>query len=144
MLQWFAMPSSRGSSRPRDWTCISLYLLHWQASSLALAPPRKPHFKRLLIINLIVLGPFRLSASSCEFRQTVSFKDWKIHLGCQIYGLPWWLSGKGFTCSTGDAGSIPESGTSPGEKNDHHVAVHSIPSFIEKQWTYTSRKFNKL
>ena len=24
VLEWVAMPSSRGSSRPRDWTCISL------------------------------------------------------------------------------------------------------------------------
>ena len=115
MLEWFAMPSSRGSSWPRDWTCVSLYLLYWQASSLSLAPLRKPHF-RLLIIKF----------------------------NCQIYGVPWWLSGKGFTCNARNAGSIPESGKSPGEKNDHHIAVHSIPGFIENQWTYTSRKFSKL
>ena len=29
ILEWVAMPSSRGSSLPRDWTSIS-YLLHWQ------------------------------------------------------------------------------------------------------------------
>ena len=28
-----AMPASRGSSQPRDWTCISC-LLHWQVGSL--------------------------------------------------------------------------------------------------------------
>ena len=28
ILEWFAMPSSRGSSWPRDWTCISLWFLH--------------------------------------------------------------------------------------------------------------------
>ena len=32
--EWVAMPSSRGSSWPRDWTCVSGYLLHWQAGSL--------------------------------------------------------------------------------------------------------------
>ena len=38
ILEWVAMPSSRGSSRPRDRTCR---LLHWQMSSLPLAPPEK-------------------------------------------------------------------------------------------------------
>ena len=33
ILEWVAMPSSRGSSRPRDWTCISFIYLHWQAGS---------------------------------------------------------------------------------------------------------------
>ena len=37
-----AMPSSRGSSQPRDQTRISLCLLHWQACSLPLAPPGEP------------------------------------------------------------------------------------------------------
>ena len=32
ILEWFAMPSSRESSWPRDWTCVSL----------PLAPPGKP------------------------------------------------------------------------------------------------------
>ena len=41
ILAWIAMPSSRGSSRPKDRTCISC-LLHWQAGSLPLRPPQKP------------------------------------------------------------------------------------------------------
>ena len=41
ILEWFAMPSSRGSSQPRDQTHI-FYVLIWQASSLPLAPPGKP------------------------------------------------------------------------------------------------------
>ena len=36
------MPSSRGSTHPRDWTHKSLCLLHWQAGSLPLVPPGKP------------------------------------------------------------------------------------------------------
>ena len=36
-----AMPSSRASSWPRDWTWVSLCLLHWQADSLPLVPPGK-------------------------------------------------------------------------------------------------------
>ena len=42
-LEWVAMPSSRGSSWPRDRTCIShIHLLHWQAGSLPLVLPGKP------------------------------------------------------------------------------------------------------
>ena len=40
-LEWGAMPSSRGSSPPRDRTCASC-LLQWQVASLPLAPPGKP------------------------------------------------------------------------------------------------------
>ena len=36
ILDWVAIPFSRGSSQPRDWTLISLCLLHWQAGSLPL------------------------------------------------------------------------------------------------------------
>ena len=32
-------------------------------------------------------------------------------------GVPWWLSCKESTCNSGDAGSIPGSGISPGEGN---------------------------
>ena len=39
-LEWVAMPSSWGSSCPRDRTCISC-LLRWQAGSLPVAPPGK-------------------------------------------------------------------------------------------------------
>ena len=39
--KWIAMPSSRGSFRPRDRIHVS-YLLYWQVDSLPLAPPGKP------------------------------------------------------------------------------------------------------
>ena len=42
ILEWIAMPSSRGSSRPRDRTCISYIYLRWKVGSLLLAPPGKP------------------------------------------------------------------------------------------------------
>ena len=41
ILEWVAMPSSKGSSQPRDGTC-TFCLLHWQLDSLPLAPPRSP------------------------------------------------------------------------------------------------------
>ena len=42
MLEWVAMPFSRGSSQPRDET--RLCLLQWQAGSIQLAPLGKPIF----------------------------------------------------------------------------------------------------
>ena len=38
ILEWVAMPLSRGSSRSKDRTLVSC-LLHWQAGSLPLVPP---------------------------------------------------------------------------------------------------------
>ena len=40
ILEW--VPPGE-SSQPRDQTCISVSLLHWQVDSLALAPPGKPN-----------------------------------------------------------------------------------------------------
>ena len=42
ILEWVAMPLSRGSFQPRDRTDVSLCLLHQQPGSLPLAPPGKP------------------------------------------------------------------------------------------------------
>ena len=42
ILEWVAMPSSRGSSQPRDGTLFSYRLLHKPVGSLPLAPPGKP------------------------------------------------------------------------------------------------------
>ena len=41
ILEWVAMPSSRGFSLPKDRTHVS-YSLHWQVGSLSLTPPGKP------------------------------------------------------------------------------------------------------
>ena len=48
ILEWVAVSSSRGSSGPRNGTCVCYIYLHWQASSLPLAPPGKP--KKLYFI----------------------------------------------------------------------------------------------
>ena len=42
ILEWVVMPSSRGSSQPRDRNCVSC-LLHWQEGPLPLPPPGKPY-----------------------------------------------------------------------------------------------------
>ena len=50
ILEWVAILFSRGSSRPRDQTCISLCFLHWQVDSLLLVPPGKPRGSTFLKI----------------------------------------------------------------------------------------------
>ena len=42
ILEWVAVPSSRGSSWPSDRTHVSYVYLHWQAGSLPPAPCGKP------------------------------------------------------------------------------------------------------
>ena len=42
ILEWVAIPSSRGSSQPRNWTCISCVSCIGKQVSLPLAPPGKP------------------------------------------------------------------------------------------------------
>ena len=51
ILEWTAMPSSRGSSLPRDRTCISRPL-HWWAGSLPLASPGKPRSPAFQLYSL--------------------------------------------------------------------------------------------
>ena len=60
ILEWVAMPFSRGSSQPRDWTWVSR-LLHWQVGSLLLAPPGKP---RVMVASQ---NEFRSARSSVIF-----------------------------------------------------------------------------
>ena len=52
VLEWVAMPSSRGSSQPRDQTRHLLCLLHWQPGSLPLTRPGK---LINFLINLFIL-----------------------------------------------------------------------------------------
>ena len=44
ILEWVAIPSSKGSSQARDRTHISCICLHWQVGSLPLMPPGKPRY----------------------------------------------------------------------------------------------------
>ena len=48
-----------------------------------------------------------------------------------LCGLPRWFSGKESACNAGDAGSIPESGRSPGGGNGNPLQ----DSCLETLWT---------
>ena len=43
ILEWVAMPSSRGIFPTQGLNPRLLHLIHWQTGSLPLAPPEKPH-----------------------------------------------------------------------------------------------------
>ena len=84
------MPSFKGSSRPRNWTCLSyVSCIGRQVCCCCFFPPLAPHGK----------------PSKCEL-----YGD-KFHLK----GFPCGSAGKESACNMGDLGSIPGLGGSPGE-----------------------------
>ena len=65
ILEWVAMPSSSGSSRPRDRTHDSR-LPRWQAGSLPLAPPGKKYLLQALGGTQSMSGQLVSSSSSSK------------------------------------------------------------------------------
>ena len=63
ILVWVALLSSRESSPPRDWTCVSYIYLHWQEGSLSLVPPGKPK----MISTWQLLWSFSVTLTSLDF-----------------------------------------------------------------------------
>jgi len=53
-------------------------------------------------------------------------------------GLHRWLSGKESTCNTGDTGSIPGSGRSPGKGNGHPLQYFCLGNPMDRRaWQAT-------
>ena len=77
ILEWVAISSSRGSSQPRDWTCISCtvrgILYHWATFRNLQSSGLKPNFQRNRMKRMIVMMVVRVigicwglsAASSC-------------------------------------------------------------------------------
>ena len=60
LLEWVAMPSSRGSSQPRDPTSVSY--VSWQVGSLPLEPSGKPPLQRYLSSNEVIeVAPIQMT-----------------------------------------------------------------------------------
>ena len=70
ILVWVAMLSSRDSSPPRDWTCVSYIYLHWQEGSLSLVPPGKPK----VMSTWELLLSFSVTLTSLDFFNRFSFQ----------------------------------------------------------------------
>ena len=89
ILEWVAMPSSRGSSWPRDWICIS-YVLHWQADSLPLIPPGKPNW--LCILYILEKPTIFPSPSESSFSELTPEVTNCVGFPCQqviLWGTSW-------------------------------------------------------
>ena len=96
ILEWVAISSSRGSSRPRVWTRGLLHLLHWQVDSLPLSYLGSPQFSICFYLN------FGDKYSSTERERN---SDWKIKMETSllhlapVHFLSWSL---GWTCASED------------------------------------------
>ena len=79
--KWFVIPTSRGSSWPKDQTQglnpHLQYLLHWQAGSLPLAPPGKSPPPCICLLSHPLL-PSPASASSKFLLNTLTFVDFSL------------------------------------------------------------------
>ena len=70
MLEWVAIPFSRGPSPPRDWTHVScVCLLHWQADSLPLSHPRSPRWATYIPWASRVAQQYRIRLSMQETQE---------------------------------------------------------------------------
>ena len=49
-----------------------------------------------------------------------------------MQGLPWWLSGKQSACHTGDLGSTPGLGRSPGEGNSNPLQYSCLGNPVDR------------
>ena len=47
-------------------------------------------------------------------------------------GLPWWLRQQRISCSAGDPGSIPGSGSSPGEVNGNPLQYSCLENLMDR------------
>jgi len=52
------------------------------------------------------------------------------HLPC--YGLSWWLNSKESTCNTGDVGSVPGLGISPGGENGSLLQYSRLGNSVDR------------
>ena len=81
ILEWVVISSSRGSSWPRDQTCLSC-LLHWQAGSLPLVSPGKLQCKIGVQFNFLF---FSFCAHGYPVSPTPFVEETHHWVFCQIF-----------------------------------------------------------
>ena len=71
--------------------------------------------------------------------------NWQITTNQGLWqGLPWWLSGKEFTSSTGATGSIPGSGRSPGGGHGNPLQYSCLENPLDRgAWWETVHRVAK-
>ena len=125
ILEWVAMPSSRGSSQPRDrtWVC----LLHGQADSLTLEPTGKP--------NVSPIHGFPVCSDGKKFAFNAGDVGWipgsRSSFGGEITHfsiLPWRIHGQKILAGY-SPWSLKESDTTEWLKHTHtHTHTHTCAS----------------
>ena len=111
ILEWVAMFSSRGSSWPRDQTCVSYIFCIARCGK-----PNGTVWNRLKNKR----GRFIEKTGENQTQTRYVIRCLYFSHNISVFGLPWWLSSKESACNaedTGDKGFIPGSGRSPGGEN---------------------------
>ena len=127
ILEWVAMPSSRGSSQPRDWICIlhvtctgSWLLYHWCHLGCPVCTTVPSH--RLAHLQL------QLQRKRVIFLQIGNVKS----------------DGKESACNVGDPGLILGLGRSPGEGNGNPSQYSCLENSTDREaWWLTVRRVTK-
>ena len=134
ILEWVAMPSSRGSSQPRDWTQVS----HIAGRFFTFEPQGKPIIKtdkyrakhpvtRFWIKPLQEILLNFYTGHSPEGHKELDMIEW---LFCR--GFPCSSLSKKSACNAGDLGSIPRLGRSPGEGNGSPLQDSCLENPIDR------------
>ena len=70
-------------------------------------------------------------------------KMYNLDQNLEIWGLPWWLSGKESACNAGDLGLIPGLGTSTGEGNGNLLQYYCWRIMDRGAWWATIHRVTK-
>ena len=87
ILEWVAMPFSRGSPWPRDWTPHLLHLLLWQADTLPTAPLGKPIRCMKSMLCMYTLMKKKIRLLNCMRAQIMSSST---NVQCLRHWIQWW------------------------------------------------------
>ena len=140
ILEWVAIPSSRESSRPRDWThvsCGSCVVLRFSLLSQQRSPkPRRQYLKRTELKRSGeepgYVEVLQQRAGSLNIKRLLLIKGSQISHNPIFLGFTGGWNGKGYICNAGDFGSIPGWGRFPWRRTLQPTSVF-LPG--ESPWT---------
>ena len=136
----YILPFLLGTSfpTPSTWKASSAHMSSCSISSMrsSLSFPKQTW---VFLTHWVLMYVFMKSGISLYYVYHVSTnmgtQIWGPKYGGPNMGLPCWLSSKEFTChagATGDVGSIPESGRSPGEGNGYPLQYSYLENSMDR------------
>ena len=106
ILEWVAIPSSRESSRPRDWTQVSCiaggFFTIW-----ATRETKCPRPSFLIMASVSNTNKIEPRSRSVLKPAPTGLQELNLPISPQLCRRPWRLSSKESSCNSGDPGSIP-------------------------------------